>query len=38
MGEFKGHFRVREELETQNPLREKSEAWKRRLAVIGLHS
>lgn len=38
MSEFEGHFKDREELGTQNPLREKSEAWKRRLAVIGLHS
>jgi hypothetical protein len=38
MGEFKGHFKDSEELETQNPPREKSAAWKRRLAVIGLHS
>ena len=38
MGECKGYFKDREELETQNPLRDKSEAWKRRLAVIGLHS
>ena len=38
IGEFKGRFKDREELETQSPPREKSEAWKRRLAVIGLHS
>jgi hypothetical protein len=37
MGDIKGRCKDREELETQNSLREKSEAWKRRLVVIGLH-